>query len=85
MMGKETGFINQTISNEITGLVEGNYVDLTRFCEVAELRETRFEASLFCHMRKSYPLLNMKERYRCINLQSARNMCNMMKQLDKIP
>lgn len=43
-MGKETGFINQTISNEITGLVEGNCVDLTRSCEVAELLESRFEA-----------------------------------------
>jgi len=67
-MGKKTGFINQTITNKITGLVKGNYVDLTHFCKVPELPRRWLEVRLLYHMRKSYPLLNMKERHQSINL-----------------
>lgn len=42
-MGKETGFIFQAITNKITGLVKGNYADLTHFYKVFELRKGRLE------------------------------------------
>lgn len=40
---KRQGFINQTITNKITGLVKGNYVDLTQFRKVSELPKRRLE------------------------------------------
>lgn len=59
-MGKKTGFINQTITNK-SGLVKGNCADLTLFYKVSELPKRRLEVWLLNQMRKSYPLLNMKD------------------------
>lgn len=41
--GKKTGFINQTITNKITGLVKGKYIDLTHLYKVSELPKRRLE------------------------------------------
>lgn len=78
MKGKKTCFINQAITNKITGLVKGNYVDLTHFHKVAGLSKRRLEVCLFYHRRKSYPLLNMREISVLIS-KSEQNTCNMMK------
>lgn len=33
----KAGFINHIITNKITGLVKGNYINLPHYCEVSEL------------------------------------------------